>query len=217
MLIGRMIFRAPGSDGAEDWQTNVKECNRFICPSSLHSHNHPARPPGSEWFWRWTDECNREKLARDGGKNNNFRRTGDTGDSDQWLTVRRASIQTKTELNNTLIMRLIPKLLFVAVVLAFDFRAPFNASGVMTASVTVAASASASAASSTTSATPTQGLCYYADALDELEKELGRSDATFITRHETRPTHQYPHHRHLDQHTQRKIYRREAPLPCTKQ
>ncbi len=133
------------------------------------------------------------------------------------MTVRRASIQTKTELNNTLIMRLIPKLLFVAVVLAFDFRAPFNASGVMTASVTVAASASASAASSTTSATPTQGLCYYADALDELEKELGRSDATFITRHETRPTHQYPHHRHLDQHTQRKIYRREAPLPCTKQ
>jgi hypothetical protein len=155
-------------------------------------------------------------LARDGGKNNNFRRTGDTGDSDQWLTVRRASIQTKTELNNTLIMRLIPKLLFVAIVLAFDFRAPVNASSITTASVTVAASASAS--SSTTSATPTQGLCYYADALDELEKELGGSDATFITRHETRPTHQYPHHRHLNQLTQqRKIYRREAPLPCTKQ
>ena len=133
-------------------------------------------------------------------------------------------------------MTSISKLFIIAVVaLVFDFRVQVDAA-VRTMSATAAAAASVSSSSSTSSSSTTttshQGLCDYADALDELERELGSSGTTtFIMRHETK-LNQQNHHRHHQPHNlllgdelsevehnivQRKIHRKEHHQHHTQQ
>lgn len=68
------------------------------------------------------------------------------------------------------------------------------------ANAAAASLSSSSTSSSSTTTTSHQGLCDYADALDELERELGSSGTTtFIMRHETK-LNQQNHHRHHQPH-----------------
>jgi TolA-binding protein len=134
-------------------------------------------------------------------------------------------------------MTSISKLFIIAVVaLVFDFRVQVDAAGTMSstapANAAAASLSSSSTSSSSTTTTSHQGLCDYADALDELERELGSSGTTtFIMRHETK-LNQQNHHRHHQPHNlflgdelsevehnivQRKIHRKEHHQHHTQQ
>jgi len=98
-------------------------------------------------------------------------------------------------------MRSISKLFIAVVALVLDFGAQVqvDAAGTMSATAAAAASVSSSSTSTSSSTTTTshQGLCDYADALDEFERELGSTEATtFIMRHETKLNQQNHHRQH---------------------
>ena len=98
-------------------------------------------------------------------------------------------------------MRSISKLFIAVVALVLDFGVQVDAAGTGTMSATAAAAASVSSSSTSTSSSTTttshQGLCDYADALDELERELSSAETTtFIMRHETKLNQQNHHRQH---------------------